>query len=253
MVSTVLMDNEFEKLVTLLPTLVTNSTAAREHVMEIERRIRTMKERGRGIKNVLPYKALPKLMLIEMVYFVVMWLNAFPSKSGISEDLSPREIVLRTRLTFDKHCRLPFGAYVEAHDHPDITNDNRPRTTPAISLGPTGNAQGTYKFYNLKTGKKIKRGKWTRLPVPDSVIKTVEWHAARDGLIGNLAFANRHGDVFSWNDDVDNEHGEGLVVDEIAPFPEIPAEFPGVDLERDIPTTTDPIIDEEDLPGVAEH
>ena len=158
MVSTVLMDNEFEKLVALLPTLVTNSTAAREHIMEIERRIRTIKERGRGIKNILPYKAPPKLILIEMISFVVMWLNAFPTKSGLSEDLSPREIVMRTKLTFDKHCRVPlFGAYVETHDHPDKTNDSRPRTTPAIALGPTGNAQGTYKFYNLKTGKKIKR------------------------------------------------------------------------------------------------
>ncbi|KAL7485324.1 hypothetical protein ACHAW6_010934 [Cyclotella cf. meneghiniana] len=160
-VSTVLMGNKFEKLTTLLPTLVTHSTAAREHVNKIERRIRTIKERGRGVKSVMPFKAMPKLMLIEMISFVVIWLNTFPLQSGISQEYSPWEMVLRTKLTFEKHCKLPFGEYVEANDHPAITNDSMPRTTPAISMGPTGNSQGTYKFYSLITGKKIKRRKWT--------------------------------------------------------------------------------------------
>jgi hypothetical protein len=53
-VTTLLMDNEFESLSPLLPGIVTNTTAAREHVGEIERRIRTMKERARGVKNTLP-------------------------------------------------------------------------------------------------------------------------------------------------------------------------------------------------------
>jgi hypothetical protein len=40
-VSTLLMDNEFDCLVPLLPQLVVNTPAAREHVTDIERRIRT--------------------------------------------------------------------------------------------------------------------------------------------------------------------------------------------------------------------
>ncbi|KAL7502475.1 hypothetical protein ACHAXN_000430 [Cyclotella atomus] len=90
-VSTLLMDNEFDCLVPLLPqlVLVVNTPAAREHVTDIERRIRTVKERGRGTKNVLPYERLPKLMLIELINFAVFWLNAFPSDLGISDELSP--------------------------------------------------------------------------------------------------------------------------------------------------------------------
>jgi hypothetical protein len=90
----ILMDNEFEKLKPLVPGLNINTNAAKEHVPEIECRIRLIKERGRGILNTLPFKKMPQLILIELVYHVVLWLNAFPSRSGISETLSPREIVL---------------------------------------------------------------------------------------------------------------------------------------------------------------
>ena len=58
---------------------------------------------------------------------------------------------------------MPFGTYVEAHDDPMVTNDSKPRTTPEIALGPTGNAQGTYKFLSLTTGQKIKRREWTKM------------------------------------------------------------------------------------------
>jgi hypothetical protein len=47
-VGTVLMDNEFEKLQNLVPILAINTTAAKEHVPEVEPKIRLIKERGRG-------------------------------------------------------------------------------------------------------------------------------------------------------------------------------------------------------------
>ena len=83
-VGTVLMDNEFEKLRNLVPILAINTTAAKEHVPEVERKIRLIKERGRGILNTLPFKKMPRLMLIELIYHVVLWLNAFPANSGVS-------------------------------------------------------------------------------------------------------------------------------------------------------------------------
>ncbi len=103
--------------------------------------------------NTLPYKKLPRLMLIELVYQMVMWPNAFPVKSGIIGFL-PQELVLRQKLDFKKHCRAQFGAYVEAHDEPVPLNGMKPCSTPSIVLGPNGNAQGTYKFMSLMTGKK---------------------------------------------------------------------------------------------------
>ena len=67
--------------------------AAKEHVPEVECKIRLIKEWGRGILNTLPFKRMPRLVLIELIYHVVLWLNAFLAKSGVSETLSPCKIV----------------------------------------------------------------------------------------------------------------------------------------------------------------
>ncbi len=72
-----MMDMEFKKLVDLLPNVAINTMAAREHVREIERKIRVIKERARGIINTLLYLQLPRLMIIEVMHFCVMWMNAF--------------------------------------------------------------------------------------------------------------------------------------------------------------------------------
>ncbi len=93
-VGTILADNKFESLRILLPILAVNTTAAKEHVPEVERRIRLIKERGNGILNTLPFKKMPQVILIDLIYHVVLWLNAYPTKSGVLDSLSPREIVL---------------------------------------------------------------------------------------------------------------------------------------------------------------
>jgi hypothetical protein len=143
-VQTMMMDMEFEKLVDLLLNVTINTTAAREHVGEIERKIRVIKERARGTMNNLPYPQLPRLMTIELMHFCVMWMNAFPVKSDVSEKRSPRELISRHKLDAKLHCKTPFGAYCEVHTDPDITNTMEPRTKWGICLGPTGNMQGSY-------------------------------------------------------------------------------------------------------------
>ena len=55
--------------------------------------------------NTLPFKKMPHLILNELIYHVVLWLNAFPLKnSGVSANLSPCELVIRHKLDFKKHC-----------------------------------------------------------------------------------------------------------------------------------------------------
>jgi hypothetical protein len=61
---------------------------------------------------------MPQIMLNELIYHVALWLNAFPTKSGVSETLSLHKIVMRHKLNFAKHCRALFGSYCETHDKP---------------------------------------------------------------------------------------------------------------------------------------
>ncbi len=114
-IQTTLMDIEFEKLKPMLPEIALNTTAAREHKGMAERKIRVLKERGRGTFNTLPYPKFPKMMVIELMHFCVMWINFFPVRSGISEKWSPRELVSRTKLDAKLHSRAPFGSYCETH------------------------------------------------------------------------------------------------------------------------------------------
>ena len=45
--------------------------------------------------NTLPFTYIPRQIKIEFIYFVTLWLNAFPVKSGVSETFYLREILLR--------------------------------------------------------------------------------------------------------------------------------------------------------------
>ena len=77
-----------------MPTIEYNTTAAKEHVSEAERTIRTVKEQMRGLLATLPFAHIPQRMKIEFVYFMVLWMNAFLVKSRILQTYSPRELLL---------------------------------------------------------------------------------------------------------------------------------------------------------------
>ena len=146
---------------------------------------------------------MPQVILIELIYHVVLWLNAYPTKSGVSDTLSPREIILRQKLDFKQHFKARFGAYCKAHDKHTPSNTMVSRLTPAIVLGPTGNIQGTYKVFNLRTGKKIKRRKITVMLMPDTVIAEVERLGHPNADPNMFDFSDRNGVPFEWNDDID--------------------------------------------------
>ena len=96
-----------------------NVTGRNEHVLAIERAIRTIKERTRAIVNQLPFKAYPHRLIVEMVYNVTFWLNVFPHRDGVHEVMSPRTILTELHINHDKHCMLEFGSYVQIHEEHD--------------------------------------------------------------------------------------------------------------------------------------
>ncbi len=151
------MDIEFNRVCDHVPILDVNITVASEHVGDIERHIRLIKERARSIICTLPYSHLHRFILIHLLHFITMWLNNFPVSKGVSADFSPREIILCHRLFYKYHCRAPFGAYCKTHEDNEPTNSMQSCALPTICLGPTGNFQGSYHFLNLLTGLVIKR------------------------------------------------------------------------------------------------
>ena len=92
-------------------------------------------------------------------------------------------------MDYNKHCKYKFGQYVQVHDQHD--NTMLPRTTGALALRPTGNAQGNFYFFSLTTGRVLNRVHATPLPMPDDVIKRVETLALRQQANPGLVFGDR--------------------------------------------------------------
>ena len=77
-VQTVLMDTEFNKTIdNLMENIVVKTSAEKEHVVEIERTIFTVKENTICIFATIPFKYLHKLLITNIVYFLVSRTNAF--------------------------------------------------------------------------------------------------------------------------------------------------------------------------------
>ena len=114
-----------------------------DHIPEIERQHRVIKERAHACRSTLLFEVLPRLLLIEMVNNCALWINMFPAKGGIS-NVSPRTLMIGIKLYYSKNYRLSFGSYVQFHDEPSPTNSTTARTIGALTLGPTRNLQGGY-------------------------------------------------------------------------------------------------------------
>jgi len=111
--------------------------------------------------------------MVHIVFNVVKLLNFFPTKGGVSETHSPKTIMSGETLDYKKHLKLQLGQYCQVHEEDTPRNSQIPRTKGTISLGPSGNLQGGYKFMALNTGQKIIRRSWDVIPMPDTVIARV--------------------------------------------------------------------------------
>ena len=123
------------------------------------------------IINLLLFEWLPHKMMIHLIFCVTLWITTTPNKTGLSSLFSPREIVNHQKLNPKVHCKLDFGELCKVHDKPEPSNSVKPKTHQAVAFRLTGNIQGTYNFFCLNTREILKRHKWTRMLVPDSVIK----------------------------------------------------------------------------------
>jgi hypothetical protein len=205
-------DGEFESLRACLADVGTqlNVTAEDEHVPEAERYIRTLKERARAAYNMVPFRRMPGVMIVELVHFANYWLNMFPANDGVSSTLSPRRIMTGQYCDYALHAQLQFGEYAQVHEVHD--NSMSTRTTGAIALRPTGNAQGGYYFMSLSTGKRLSRFAWTALPMPAEVIERVEVLARRNPAGGDVTFGWRDAsEIIDETDDADDLHDEDYV------------------------------------------
>ena len=218
----IMSDNEFGPLKEKIRKAVgaeLNLAAPDEHVPEVERNIRVIKDRLRSMLAGMPYKRIPRHFKRELALTCITMLNVVPREASVSSSLSPMELLSGRSLDFKKHCVLPPGAYCLVHEEGVPRNSMRERATGAIAIGPTTNLQGSYRFLSLKSGHIITRREWTVMPVPPEAIEKVEEMAGGGDMTVSFTYRNVNYStadlepIQEGNDDdvVEREEGEALV------------------------------------------
>jgi hypothetical protein len=149
--------------------------APEEHVREVERNIRVIKERIRSVLADMPYENLPANFKKELILICVVLLNLVPRKAGLSKILPPWTIVTSRALDFKKHCRVRPGQYCLVHEEKKPRNSMKHRAAGAIAIGPCVNLHGAYKFLYLDTGRIVTRRSFNILPItPEAEARVAE-------------------------------------------------------------------------------
>ena len=168
-------DNEFECCRTEIRPIQLDIAGVGMHVGEVERSIRTIKERVRCTTHHLPFKRYPKIMTTGCVTYNIKRLNSLPADDGVSNTMSPNTLVTGVPgIEYKELTKLQFGDYVQVHQENPITNTNEPRSVRAIAIYPSGNAQGTWYFMSLNTGRRLHRRNWTVSLMGQDVLDRVD-------------------------------------------------------------------------------
>jgi hypothetical protein len=206
-----------------------------EHVPEVERYIRTIKERARCAVANCPFRYWPRQLVINLVQSVVFWLNVFPPNNGVHDVLGPRALIAGTLIEY-KHCKLPFGEYVHVTEKTD--NTLAPRTVGALALRPHPSNNNTHLFLSLTTGRILHRGyqSYTVVPMPEHVIAHIDaLGAAADAEAGVYIDAtNLDTDYEPLNDVSTNSPDEPLDSD-FLPITAAERDWIRVDRQRRVP------------------
>ena len=161
--------------------------------------------------------------------------------------LSQRELVTGRKLACDKDCRTDIRAYIEATVDTDITNGQEARTHSCISLGPSGNIQGSLKCFDLETGKVIIRRRVVQLPFPNIMLKkATAWGEKSKAQItkDSIQFLNRMGEKFDWeNDEVGTIQVVRTDPKKVNRDHVVSAEIPGIKIENDYDAVQSPAVE----------
>ena len=113
-----------------------NLISANEYVPYIEYQIKLVNKRTRSISNSLPFKNIPNVLAISILFAVFRMLNYLQVKEGLSVILSPKTITSGETLHYKRHLGINIGQYFQVNEHEDPRNSQVPCTKGAIYLNP---------------------------------------------------------------------------------------------------------------------
>jgi hypothetical protein len=168
-------------------TRPTDVSGAGDHVPIAERAIRMIEERVTALRASLPFR-LSRGLNKYLVQYITQCVNLFPSVLDMDKR-SPRERLTGVRPSLKSYRDLAFGDY--CHVSAELTPAERratthARTVGAIAIGPTFNANGSWNFISLESGRVLRRTWWKLLPTPDDVITKINSYSVSPAAYAEL-------------------------------------------------------------------
>ena len=161
------------------------------HVQIIERGIRFVKDRTRGIRammRTLKFKQLPRRFLIEVIYKTVILINSLMRKGGVSQFLSSREIITGKKLRLPPH---EIGQFVHASVGETSNMTDEYRTFESLYIGRNDNGSGHYVF-DIRTGCRKSVPRVTPLPMPQRVTDRINAMGLHDKQPEGIVIGDRN-------------------------------------------------------------
>ena len=158
-ISLIHADNEFRSILKELEDVwdtSINFSMPGEHVPNIERINRVLQERFRVALYRLPFKLIPKVMIIVLAIRITRTANMFPATEDISHYFGPSTIVSEKQIDFLKELVFSFGDYGQGYQDFNPKNNNIPRTKDVIYLQSAQQLQRGHEVMDLATGELIR-------------------------------------------------------------------------------------------------
>ena len=130
--------------------------------------IRFAKEQIRTVRVTMPYKTIPKRMMIEMVHRIIILMKSLPCKGSLHSILSPKEIGTGKKFRCPTIC---LGQYIQGLIG-GPNNTEQERSIDALCLGRAENGSGHIVF-KVDTKTVVSVNRVVVIPTPKSVIDRV--------------------------------------------------------------------------------
>ena len=172
-----------------------NVTGKNKHVKEVERKICTVKEGARSMQATITMLwKIPQMLVILLIGVVLFWLNSIPTKFS---SYSPAWITKDWVIDYKVRCKHHFGEFVQV-----VAKTTKlievPHTIDVLAAYPTDNEQGTWRYFNIATGKPLSHKKATNLPIPLDLPARI--HALAANKSEDFIILNNHGNPFVGSD-----------------------------------------------------
>jgi len=120
--------------------------------------------------------------LKDLVSYCVNRIN-IRTTSALVTNVCPRVRFTGRKVNYKSEFSLSFGDYVEVYDPKVLSNSVIDmRTEPCIALYPAANITGSWIFWNLKTRSYVRRTRWKKMVMADTIIETLNNISGQSGI-----------------------------------------------------------------------